>query len=137
MQAPSQATTSPGAHPPTVQSASTAASTTPADKPRQPACAARDGATVRCRQQHRQAIGRLDDAGDARLAGDDGIGFVDRRARPGIGDTDADDARAVDLAQEDRRCAHRLAQQRPVRADGAGVVADRGADVHRRVGLRG
>ena len=28
----------------------------------------------------------------------------------------------------------RLGQQRPVRGDGAGVVADRAADVHRRVG---
>ena len=67
----------------------------------------------RRRQQHRQAVGRLDDASDARLAGDDGVGLVDRRARRCIGDADADDARAVDLAQEDRRCARRLARGAP------------------------
>ena len=134
MQAPSQATTSTGAHRASVAERLDGGF----DHARRQAPPARmrrgDGATVRCRQQHRQAIGGLDDASDARLAGDDGIGFVDRRARRGVGGADADDARAVDLAQEDRRCAHRLAQQRPVRADGAGVVADRGADVHRRVG---
>ena len=92
-----------------------------------------DGTTVRCRQQHRQAVCCLNDASDASLAGDDGIGFVDSRAGPGIARADADNACAVDLAQEDRRCAGRLAQQRPVRADGAGVITDRGADVHRRV----
>ena len=49
---------------------------------------------------------------------------------------DADDARAVHLAQEDRRRAHRLGEQRPVGGDRAGVVADRGAEVHRRVAAR-
>src|SRR5258705_463810 len=83
-----------------------------------------DGAAVGGGEQHRQAIGGLDDAGDADLARHGGIGFGDRRAGRRIGGTDADDAGAVDLAQEDRRRARRLGEQRSIGCDAAAVVAD-------------
>ena len=61
-----------------------------------------DRATVGRGEQHRQAVGSLDDAGHSGFGRDAGVGLVDRRIGAAIGSTEADDAGAVDLAQEHR-----------------------------------
>ena len=82
-------------------------------------------------EQHRQAVGDLHGAGDAGLGGDARVGLVHRRAGARIGRAEAHDARAVHLVQEHRRGADRLARTRAgCAATAAGVVADRGAQVH-------
>ena len=92
-----------------------------------------DGATVARGEQHRQAVGGLDDAGDAGFARHGGVGVVKRRAGRGIGGADPDDARAVHLAQEDRRGAERLGEPGAIDGDRRRIVADGHAEIHRRV----
>ena len=84
-------------------------------------------------EQHRQAVGDLHRAGDAGLGGDARVGRAAsaRRARRRRASS-RDDARAVHLAQPDRRGADRLRQAaRGCAATAAGVVAAAASQVHR------
>ena len=68
MQGPSHATSSCGSHDAPPHTACAQRSSTPALRPRQPACAAPTARACGCRKQHRQAIGHQHRAGHARLA---------------------------------------------------------------------
>ena len=134
MQAPSQATTSPGraarrrAHRRDRGLDDAAGKAAPAG------VGGADGAPVGRGEQHRQAVGSLDDAGNARRGGDAGVGVMHRRARDGVGGADMDHAGTVHLAQVHRRRADRRGEVPSIGGDRIRVVADDDADVHRRIG---
>ena len=82
-------------------------------------------------KQHGQAVGSLDNAGDAGLGRDAAVGLVERGAGDAVAGADANDPRPMHLSQEDRRSTDHLGETAPVRGDGRGGVADRAADIHR------
>ena len=117
---------SPGAQPPPSHSAATVASSTPPARPRQPACAAAtarpSGAANSTGRQSATWTTQATPGSVVTLAS----ASCDRRAGRGIGGADADDARAVHLAQEDRRGARSPRRAAPgCAATASGVVADR------------
>ena len=131
MQTPSQASSSPGRQSDRLAQAGDGRLEHPGGETAPAGVGGGDAPPAGRGEQHRQAVGDLHRAGDARLGRDAGIGIVHRRLRQGIAGADPDDAGPMHLAQEHRRGAADGGEAGPIGGDPLRRVADGDAEVHR------